>query len=236
MISDRNRPGHRDHHRGTLRLAVSRDLLPRVFSKRVRPAIRRRHGNGCSCSPSPASRRGVAGRGAGAAVRAAGRRRFSRPRPDPVRDVRRHLHHPGRTWTWPAAGGALARRRASRPRRTCQGARGRNRGAARGAGRSAQIARRHHRRPRIVRRGGQAAAGAARDPLQPVAGFARSRRGRRLGDGHRSDAGTDIVERKFIHALLRDGRITDETRRRIERDLDLEEASLANREYRTGPL
>jgi Na+/H+ antiporter len=44
------------------------------------------------------------------------------------------------------------------------------------------------------------------------------------------------AERKFIHALLRDGRITDETRRRIERDLDLEEASLANREYRKIPL
>jgi hypothetical protein len=43
-------------------------------------------------------------------------------------------------------------------------------------------------------------------------------------------------ERKFIHALLRDGKITDETRRRIERDLDLEEASLANREYRKIPL
>ena len=43
------------------------------------------------------------------------------------------------------------------------------------------------------------------------------------------------VERKFIHMQLRDGRITDETRRRIERDLDLEEESLANREYR-GPL
>ena len=40
------------------------------------------------------------------------------------------------------------------------------------------------------------------------------------------------AERKFIHALLRDGRITDETRRKIERDLDLEEAGLANREYR----
>ena len=40
------------------------------------------------------------------------------------------------------------------------------------------------------------------------------------------------AERKFIHALLRDGRITDETRRKIERDLDLEEASLANREFR----
>jgi CPA1 family monovalent cation:H+ antiporter len=44
------------------------------------------------------------------------------------------------------------------------------------------------------------------------------------------------VERQFIHALLRDGKITDETRRRIERDLDLEEASLANREYRPLPL
>ena len=44
------------------------------------------------------------------------------------------------------------------------------------------------------------------------------------------------AERKFIHTLLRDGKITDETRRRIERDLDLEEASLANREYRRIPL
>jgi Na+/H+ antiporter len=44
------------------------------------------------------------------------------------------------------------------------------------------------------------------------------------------------AERKFIHVLLRDGKITDEVRRRIERDLDLEEASLANREYRRMPL
>ena len=44
------------------------------------------------------------------------------------------------------------------------------------------------------------------------------------------------AERKFIHVLLRDGKITDEIRRRIERDLDLEEASLANREYRKVPL
>jgi CPA1 family monovalent cation:H+ antiporter len=53
-----------------------------------------------------------------------------------------------------------------------------------------------------------------------------------------SAAGIDLTreliaaERKFIHVLLRDGKITDEIRRRIERDLDLEEASLANREYR----
>ena len=57
-----------------------------------------------------------------------------------------------------------------------------------------------------------------------------------------STAGTELTrelisaERKFIHGLLRDGKITDEIRRRIERDLDLEEASLANREYRKVPL
>jgi CPA1 family monovalent cation:H+ antiporter len=57
-----------------------------------------------------------------------------------------------------------------------------------------------------------------------------------------SAAGTELTrelisaERKFIHGLLRDGKITDEIRRRIERDLDLEEASLANREYRKVPL
>jgi Na+/H+ antiporter len=38
-------------------------------------------------------------------------------------------------------------------------------------------------------------------------------------------------ERQQIHAMLRDGEITDETRRRIERDLDLEEAIIANREH-----
>jgi monovalent cation/hydrogen antiporter len=57
-----------------------------------------------------------------------------------------------------------------------------------------------------------------------------------------SAAGTALTreliaaERKFIHVLLRDGKITDETRRRIERDLDLEEASLTNREYRKMPM
>jgi CPA1 family monovalent cation:H+ antiporter len=57
-----------------------------------------------------------------------------------------------------------------------------------------------------------------------------------------SAAGTALTreliaaERKFIHTLLRDGKITDESRRRIERDLDLEEASLSNREYRRMPL
>lgn len=38
------------------------------------------------------------------------------------------------------------------------------------------------------------------------------------------------IERTYLHRLLRDGKITDETRRRIERDLDLEEAVVDNRE------
>ena len=37
------------------------------------------------------------------------------------------------------------------------------------------------------------------------------------------------AEREFIFELLRDGKITDEARRRIEYELDLEEAGVANR-------
>ena len=37
------------------------------------------------------------------------------------------------------------------------------------------------------------------------------------------------AEREFIFQLLREGKITDEARRRIEYELDLEEASVANR-------
>ena len=42
------------------------------------------------------------------------------------------------------------------------------------------------------------------------------------------------AEREFIYALLRDGKITDEARRRIEYELDLEEASVANRAHGGG--
>jgi len=35
------------------------------------------------------------------------------------------------------------------------------------------------------------------------------------------------AERQYIYRLLQDGQITDEARRRIERELDLEEASIA---------
>ena len=42
------------------------------------------------------------------------------------------------------------------------------------------------------------------------------------------------AERGFIYQLLRDGKITDEARRRIEYELDLEEASLTNRGHDGG--
>ena len=37
------------------------------------------------------------------------------------------------------------------------------------------------------------------------------------------------AEREYIYRMLQDGRITDESRRRIERELDLEEAIIANK-------
>jgi len=44
-----------------------------------------------------------------------------------------------------------------------------------------------------------------------------------------ADARSDLIalERQYIYGLLREGRITDEARRRIERELDLEEAVIA---------
>ncbi|MEZ5785333.1 MAG: Na+/H+ antiporter [Xanthobacteraceae bacterium] len=45
------------------------------------------------------------------------------------------------------------------------------------------------------------------------------------------------AEREYLHQLLRDGEITDESRRRIERELDLEEASIfCNQEAIDPPL
>ncbi len=44
------------------------------------------------------------------------------------------------------------------------------------------------------------------------------------------------AERDFLYELLRDGKITDETRRRLERDLDLEEATILARRESDTPL
>ena len=52
-----------------------------------------------------------------------------------------------------------------------------------------------------------------------------------------ADVRSDLIalEREYIYQLLRDGQITDEARRRIERELDLEEASIASKEEGIGP-
>jgi len=44
------------------------------------------------------------------------------------------------------------------------------------------------------------------------------------------------TERDYLHDLLRDGKITDESRRRLERDLDLEEATILARRESETPL
>ena len=51
-----------------------------------------------------------------------------------------------------------------------------------------------------------------------------------------ADLRTEVIdtERQLIHRLLRDGRITDESRRRIERELDLEEAIIASKAQSTS--
>jgi CPA1 family monovalent cation:H+ antiporter len=44
------------------------------------------------------------------------------------------------------------------------------------------------------------------------------------------------AERNFLYELLREGKITDESRRRLERDLDLEEAAILARREGMTPL
>ena len=63
------------------------------------------------------ARRGVAGCRAGIAARAAERRGLPTSRHDPVRRLRRHLHHAGRNGFGIAAGRTMARRHKGRPQR-----------------------------------------------------------------------------------------------------------------------
>jgi Na+/H+ antiporter len=60
-----------------------------------------------------------------------------------------------------------------------------------------------------------------------------------LDFGHLSiDLRIDLIdaERRFLYQLLREGKLTDEARRRIERELDLEEESIACRKEGDAPL
>jgi CPA1 family monovalent cation:H+ antiporter len=44
------------------------------------------------------------------------------------------------------------------------------------------------------------------------------------------------AEREFLYELLREGKITDESRRRLERELDLEEATILSKREAETPL
>jgi CPA1 family monovalent cation:H+ antiporter len=44
------------------------------------------------------------------------------------------------------------------------------------------------------------------------------------------------AEREFLYELLREGKITDESRRRLERELDLEEATILSKRETETPL
>jgi CPA1 family monovalent cation:H+ antiporter len=151
---------------------------------------------------------------------------FPLPRHDPVRRLRRHLHHAGRTWVGLAA-------------------------VVRWLGVTRDGHKEHvaeHEAEIAARREALDAALKSLDAItddrelsDEVVKLLRARhevRSNQLPDALDPDAhdvsaaGTALTreliaaERKFIHVLLRDGKITDETRRRIERDLDLEESSL----------
>jgi Na+/H+ antiporter len=111
--------------------------LPRLRSKRLRARSDAVLAHGVRDRIHRRTRRGIAGGGAGAAVRASEWRGLPVPRPDSVRQLRRHFHHAGRIGARAAAGSEMARRRPGRPRRASGGARVGNRGAARGARRCA---------------------------------------------------------------------------------------------------
>ena len=44
------------------------------------------------------------------------------------------------------------------------------------------------------------------------------------------------AEREFLYRMLQDGKITDESRRRLERELDLEEATILSKRESEIPL
>jgi CPA1 family monovalent cation:H+ antiporter len=64
-----------------------------------------------------------------------------------------------------------------------------------------------------------------------------------IGDGlarmrFNNDLRMELIaaERRFLYQLLRDGKITDESRRRLERELDLEEATILSKREAETPL
>ena len=146
------------------------------------------------------------------------------------RDLRRHHLHAGRPGPDAADGGALARlsaiaaRKSARTRSSASCARARPRfeaGQQTAGESSSRIAACRTKRSRICARAIKAALQIL--PVNLTEGLDHMRQTARI------KAALIEAERDFIYQLLRDGKITDEARRRIEYELDLEEASVANR-------
>ncbi len=155
----------------------------------------------------------------------------SASRPDPVHHLRRHPRDAGRARPAAAAGDPLAR--LGHDRETEEAARIRD----------AELAARHEAmeaalrqveedaaRPRTIGRRRWRSARARHEarsqqfPKSVDEGWDAAALGARV----RMDLIT--AEREYIYQLLRDGKINDETRRKIERELDLEEAMIACKE------
>ena len=219
--------GHRD--RRALCLGISGHLHSTL--DRPRPAQAR--SVAALAGPVPdfvhrRARRGVARRRFGHSVFSRQRPAVSASRHDPIRRLRRHRHHVGRARTGVAERGALARPQPSRPRGTQSRDQKR---VARAPGRVEKITKRLERYIKTHKL-----------PKEMIAHL-RTRNQSRLQilpsnltdslDHLRQTAALkrDLIkdEREYIYRLLRDGKITDEARRRIEYELDLEEASVANR-------
>ena len=129
------------------------------------------------------------------------------------------------------AGSASRARRGRAParagRRDCGAQRGDPRVAA-SSGKNRQRAGSEPGNPRIPQRASRS----------PRAAYSRrsGRRMKAMREGN--DLRQELIEaeRNFLYELLREGQITDESRRRLERDLDLEEAAILARREGMTPL
>ena len=173
------------------------------------------------------ARRRLPRRGAGDPAQHRRRRAVPRPRPHPLPHLRRHLRHPRRPGPDAAGRDPPARPRGRRRGRRARAGAGADPGgercpaAARRARRGGLGASRHRRAgPRWVRLQAQPLLGAG----STAATTARSRRARATSSG--CGASCSNAERAAVHELRRSGEISDEVARRVERDLDLEDARL----------
>ncbi len=229
--ADRHRVRHADRDRGAFHLGVSGDLYSALAQSALcASAIRRRPGKGRSCCRSPAC---------AAWSRSPLRSPFPTPfvsgEPFPHRDLILFVTFGviiitlvGQGLMLPAVVRWLGLDHARQ-----EGAQGRNQervarapGRAEGSRRSgwrssSSIAACRTTRSSICARAIKAACRSC--PANLTEGLDHMRQTARIK--------TALIEaeRDFIYQLLRDGKITDEARRRIEYELDLEEASVANR-------